>query len=99
MLDGKHRTCSDEEAKQGPSRTPRQRLLAHAGLLTSCLLLAYVPLLWSQAIHLQSLPHYQFFPALLLGAFWLAWSRGREKGDRSGSSLSIGLSLLTLAWL
>src|SRR6185295_14152927 len=43
-------------------------------------LLSFGPILFLHAQRLWALPHYQFFPFAVAGAFVLAWSRWRDAG-------------------
>ena len=60
-------------------------------------LAALVPLLWTHAEHLWTLPHYQFFPFVVLGAGVLAWTRW-SSAPRGAGDLTMAFGLLVAAW-
>ncbi|HEX3315395.1 MAG TPA: exosortase U [Gemmataceae bacterium] len=61
-------------------------------------LAALMPLLWTHAEHLWTLPHYQFFPFVLLGAGVLAWTRWKS-APRAAGNLTTAFGLLIVAWV
>jgi exosortase len=67
-------------------------------LLVGLMFGALAPLLWAHARHLWSLPHYQFFPFVILGAGLLARSRWKE-APRSGSDAVTAAGLVIAAWV
>jgi exosortase len=66
-------------------------------LLALLPLAALAPLLASHFNHLWLLPHYQFFPFVILGAAVLAWSRW-SSAPRGANDLGTAFALLATAW-
>ena len=83
----------DDGGAASTSETPP----AWKWLLAILPLVALLPLLAAHASHLWSLPHYQFFPFVVLGAAVLAWSRW-SSAVRGQSDLWTAFALLTGAW-
>lgn len=85
-----------EAHPQSPARDWR------AWLVGGALVLAYAPLLYQHGRQLWLRPHYQFFPLAVLGAAWLAFSRGRGLGPQTNgragpAALALSACFLALA--
>jgi len=61
-------------------------------------LLSFLPIFLLHAQRLWALPHYQFFPFLLLGSLVIAWSRWREAGPLERGDAMITLVGIAASW-